>query len=255
MGHTIVDDGSSDGTRAAVEEAFPKVDIVPGTGGLFWAGGMRHGWDQAVRHKKFDYLLVYNDDVHLRQDAVARLLGSSLSYQKTRGPDPHVVVGGFVDQDGKTSYGGLVRCSSWNPVRFKVVEPPGKEYRMVDTMNMNACLISREALDLVGFLSSHYRHSGADVDYGLRLRRSEGTVVLAPGYVGQCDRNSVIGSANEPDITLLERVRRLHGVKEKPFRQRLHHYKQHAGRIWLPLLLWFYFKEIPFRHIRLKFHR
>ena len=63
--HVIVDDGSTDGTFNAVRHQFPDVEIVKGSGQLFWAGGMRYGWEQLVRLKTFDFLFVYNDDVNL----------------------------------------------------------------------------------------------------------------------------------------------------------------------------------------------
>ena len=37
----LVDDGSTDGTGAAVAEQFPEVKLLQGDGQLFWAGGMR----------------------------------------------------------------------------------------------------------------------------------------------------------------------------------------------------------------------
>ena len=37
----LFDDGSTDGTAAAVRRAHPQVDILPGTGDAYWAGGMR----------------------------------------------------------------------------------------------------------------------------------------------------------------------------------------------------------------------
>ena len=81
--HVLVDDGSTDGTAAAVAERFPDVEIVPGAGKLFWAGGMRYGWEQAVRGKMFDYLLVYNDDVRLETSALQQLLETSEEYGST----------------------------------------------------------------------------------------------------------------------------------------------------------------------------
>ena len=43
----LVDDNSSDGTTEAVRSHYPSVNIIKGTGQLFWAGGMRTAWREA----------------------------------------------------------------------------------------------------------------------------------------------------------------------------------------------------------------
>lgn len=248
MGHTIVDDGSSDGTSEAVKKTFPDVEIVHGDGGLFWAGGMRYGWNESVKDKSFDYLLVYNDDVCLHADTVARLLKTGRTYLDNGGKKAHAVVGAFKDGDGKTSYGGVVRHSLWHPLRFRQVDPPEVGYMFVDTMNMNACIVSKAAVEDVGFLSDFFKHSGADYEYGLKLRKSGGVVLLISGYVGECNRNDEKGSSSESGVSLLERWRRLVSTKEQPPKQRAKYYKEHGGPFWLLYFLLPYITLI-FKHV------
>ena len=67
----LVDDGSSDGTGARVKERFPSVNVIRGTGSLYWARGMRLAWERAVEsHEHYDYFLWLNDDVVLRSDGI-----------------------------------------------------------------------------------------------------------------------------------------------------------------------------------------
>ena len=73
----LVDDGSSDGTSDMVESTFPDVTVLKGTGDLFWAGGMRFGWEHYVKQQDFDFLLVFNDDVLLLPDALNTILATS----------------------------------------------------------------------------------------------------------------------------------------------------------------------------------
>lgn len=231
--HVIVDDGSTDGTSEAVAEQFPDVEIVPGTGGLFWAGGMRYGWEQAVRGKVFDYLLVYNDDVRLELDALSRLMEASGRFVADGGGVDHVVVAAFCGKNGKTSYSGLVRSSRWHPLRFEQVDPPEEGYREVDTLNMNACLMRHEALERAGFLSDYFVHGGADFEYGVKLKKAGGRIFLVAGYVGVCERNEEQDQYMASSSSLLDCYRRLLDFRKQPVSQRFKYYSRHGGVLWL----------------------
>lgn len=227
----LVDDGSTDGTAAAVRSEYPDVNIVEGAGDLFWAGGMRYGWEQYVQHQVFDYLLVFNDDVELYPNAIVKLL-SAASELEADGATAFVVAGAFSNPDtGGTSYGGVVRKSWWHPLRFKKINP-GNELQECATSNMNLTLISHKALSLVGFLSPEFVHKAADYDFGLRLSKAGGKVVLASSYVGECHTNPVSGTVYEPGILFRERWRRLTSIKGNPPKLRALYYRRHGGRFW-----------------------
>lgn len=246
MGHTVVDDGSSDGTSEAVKEAFPDVEIVLGDGGLFWAGGMRYGWNESVKDKSFDYLLVYNDDVRLHDDALTRLLRAGKSLLNDGGPKEHAVVGVFLDDEGNTSYGGVVHKSRWHPLRFRRVDPSAESYTLVDTMNMNACLISKQALEKAGFLCRHFVHSGADYDFGLRLKKMGGAVIQGPQYAGLCNRNDIDDAITNSTDSIRLQYKKLLGPKGEPFGQRMIYYARHGGVFWAVWLVSPYIL-LPFR--------
>src|SRR5947209_5393100 len=57
-----VDDMSTDHTRAVLESFGDQVEVIRGTGNLYWAGGMRLAEDYAARWSP-DYYLWFNDDV------------------------------------------------------------------------------------------------------------------------------------------------------------------------------------------------
>ena len=250
--HVLVEDGSTDGTAAAVAERFPDVEIVPGAGKLFWAGGMRYGWEQAVRGKMFDYLLVYNDDVRLETSALQRLLKTSEEYVADGGVAEHVVVGAFRSSTcEETTYSGVVRSSRWHPLRFRKVDPLEKNYQIVDTVNMNSCLITKKALALVGFLSSFYNHGGADYEYGLKLRKSGGSIILAPGYSGICDRNYEQDNFISNSSSLKEAYYKLLSTKNQPFKQRLSYFKRHGGRMWV-IYFWAPYLTMPVKYLKQK---
>jgi len=245
--HTIVDDGSIDETYDVVGKLFPETEVLKGSGSLFWAGGMRYGWQSSLRYRVFDYLFLYNDDVTLCKDAIRRLVASSQKFSENFPERSHVVTGTFVDKNGDLSYGGVVRCSDWHPLRFKLKEPSRSENRIVDTLNMNACLMPRSTIQDVGFLSEFFVHGGADYEFGLKLKKKGGVTLLAPGVIGTCERNSLEGTSCEQGINLLERYRRLLSLKEQPVLQRFAYFKRHGGLLW-PLLFLSPYVTLLFRH-------
>lgn len=252
MRHIIVDDGCEDGTVAAVNENYPEVEVVPGSGQLFWAGGMRYGWEHAVKGTVFDYLFVYNDDVALQRSAIRDLIETSQLYVTDGGVEAHVVVGSFAsERDGSTTYGGLVRSSRFNPLRFERVTPPEGRYALVDTMNMNACLIKKAALDLVGFFPDYFVHGGADFDFGLRLRQHGGAVVVEPRYAGVCERNDESDNFIESSVSLLDCYRRFLNVKKCPIGQSFSYYRNHGGILW-PLFWIAPYLALPAYYLKVK---
>jgi len=231
---TIVDDGSRDGTTEAVRQRFPQVDIVSGDGSLFWAGGMRHGWRTAVRHKIFDKLLVFNDDVRLQRDAVSMLLDVDSRARLLNGPLT-VVSGAFTDESGtRFTYGGYRRKPGWHPLRFERAPPNGSPM-VIDTLNMNCALIARETLEAVGFLADHFHHCGADVDYGLRVRKAGGSVWLTAEPIGTCqDRPNPLKPDNG-HLSFVKRWRIMTGPKGQSLAERARFCRDHGGPLW-PLL-------------------
>jgi len=69
----LTDDASTDGTGEAVREQYPQVHILHGDGNLFWCGGMRLAWQEAMKHEP-DHYLWLNDDTMLTQDALQPML-------------------------------------------------------------------------------------------------------------------------------------------------------------------------------------
>ena len=57
----IVDDGSTDGTSDYFKKNFPKIDILQGTGNLYWGGAINYGIIKK-KSKINDWLLIVNND-------------------------------------------------------------------------------------------------------------------------------------------------------------------------------------------------
>ena len=183
----LVDDGSTDGTREAVQQTYPQVKILPGDGNLFWNGGMRKAFAEAIK-QDYDYYLWLNDDTQLYSEALNTLLATSRQLAE-QGKSCSIVVGSAQDpHNGIHTYGGVVQAHWWHPFHFRKLKPT-ETIQRCDTMNGNCVLIPRKVVQLVGNLDPTLSHYAADYDYGLRARKQGCTVWIAPGYTGTCARN------------------------------------------------------------------
>jgi len=215
----LTDDASSDGTAAAVRQAYPSVHLFHGTGNLFWAGGMRFTWKKALSSGA-DFYLLLNDDTVLRQNAVEILL-RHCHYTA----DPCICIGSTVDQfTGKTSYGGsqLTAKRRW---KSSLIDAP-EQFRKCDFGNANIMLVPKEIVQKIGILSDHYTHSLADYDYTLRARQSGFEVLIAPGFLGACvdDHGNNWKSKN---TSLKERIAYLMSPKGLAYKEYLKFIRDH----------------------------
>ena len=165
----LVDDASPDGTGRKVKEKFPQVNIVQSNGGLFWCKGMRLAWDVAASKGNFDFYLWLNDDVVLKQGALAGLIED---WERTKG----VVVGTFSSDEGEceVSYGATRKMPDGTP-------------RIADAgMNGNLVLVPREVYERVGPICGTYHHQYGDYDYGWLLRRNGLEFYASSRFCGVC---------------------------------------------------------------------
>lgn len=231
----LVDDASSDGTADAVRSRYPAVDLVAGSGSLYWGAGMALAERTALARDP-DALLWLNDDVVLKPDAVARLGAVAAT--------DAIAVGALADPDtGETTYSG-VRINGRHPLRVNRVEP-GSEPVAVDTFNGNAVLVPKSAQELVGPLDAELGHGAADFDYGLRAARVGVERRLCPGHVGTCARDSAPDAWANPSLSVRGRLRELLGPKGYPPRSRARYLRRHGGRAWPLYWLAPYVRALP----------
>ncbi len=241
----LVDDGSQDGTAAAVQQHFPAVQLLEGNGRLFWNGGMRKCW-LAAMVSPADFYLWLNDDVTLLPDAVQRLVDCYDRHhpgQTGAAPEQvgHFCVGAVVGtmQDPQQhifSYGGRRAASRWLPLNIGPVVTPGDTAQLCDYVNGNLCLIPAQAAQTIGILSDRFTHSMGDFDYSIRLRRAGFALLIAPGLFGACALNPLKGSIKDVSVPMAERVRWMTlPTKCPPLPEWLYFIRQYGGLFW-PLL-------------------
>ncbi|MCL6266231.1 glycosyltransferase family 2 protein [Flagellimonas myxillae] len=220
----LTDDGSSDGTSEAVAANFPDAKILEGTGSLYWAGGMRNSWGEAVKGD-YDAYLLLNDDTNVSPnlfDAVAKTHEFCLSNFGKGG----IYVGTTVDADTKkVTYGGSLFK---NRFLAKISRIQPKDHPVPCHLgNANIMWVSKNVVDDVGILSEGYVHGMADYDYTLKANKKNLPSLVMPGIVGECTNDH-----NDPyqkffKLSLKERFKMLYNPIGFDFVSQTYHMRKH----------------------------
>ncbi|MBN1126160.1 MAG: glycosyltransferase family 2 protein [Sedimentisphaerales bacterium] len=225
----LVDDGCTDGTGDAVRKQFPGVRVLQGDGNLYWCGGMRFAWTEAMK-EDYDAYLWLNDDTILLSGAFETMLATACEVRASEGHDG-IIVGSCRDpKTGKHTYGGRIKRNR----RSRLPDQPrlpGDRVLPCDTMNGNLVLVPREVVTRLGNLSPEFIHTRGDVDYGLRARAKGISIWMAPNYIGECSANPAAGWTL-PSMRLLDRIRIMNSPKGLPPKEWLIFTKRHTGFLW-----------------------
>lgn len=238
----VVDDASTDGTAAAIRSEYPWVEVIDGSGALFWNRGMYVGFRVALQ-RSADYYLWLNDDTVLVADALRSLLQQSEQLRRAEGT-PVIVVGATAERSsGQVTYGGRVRRSRWRRFNYELV---WDEKRPVpcEAIEGNCVLIPSEVAQAVGNLDPSFEHAMGDTDYGLRVLRAGFRSFVAAGIVGYCSDNSTAGTYQDDSLSLRRRWQLLLGHKGLPMRSWLHFTRRHGGLLWPLYFSWPYLRWI-----------
>jgi GT2 family glycosyltransferase len=227
----LVDDGCTDGTGAAVRKDFPEITVLPGSGELYWGGGMRLAFGEA-QNKDYDFYLWLNDDSLLYPLAVRTMYDTS-RYLKIKAGKDNIVTGAMRNATtGALTYGGSTKLGAWSPLSYTLVKPSDKP-QPCDVINGNCVLVPRNIAAIVGNLSEDFTHGGGDYDYSLRAGEHGFASWLAPGYMGTCSRNTLKGSLIDNSLPLRKRVDSLARPNTMiPAEEWMLFVKRHGGRLW-----------------------
>ncbi|GGD03526.1 glycosyltransferase family 2 protein [Hyunsoonleella pacifica] len=194
----LVDDGSTDGTGASVREQFPRVNVIQGTGSLYWNGGMHLAWKTASKHDKYDYYILLNDDTFLYPDALQEMLESALE------EDNNVVVCGAFksEKTGAFTYGGQTKKG--HPII------PNGTIQECHNINGNCLLVPKKVYDLVGNLDPIFPHAIGDFDYGHRALAKGFKLITTKRYLGSCESNDYLPKWCYSHVPFKERLKALY---------------------------------------------
>jgi len=219
----LTDDNSIDGTVKSILEIFPDAYIYHGNGSLFWAGGMRNSWNEAIK-KKFDYFLLLNDDTVLHVNAISVLLETS---ERVFAKDlkPAICIGSTSDFiTREISYGGK-KLLSKSYLKSQIVFSK-TEILECDLGNANIMLVPKAIVNKIGILSDKFTHGIADYDYTLKAKKSGFGVYVAPGVLGQCTDDHG-NNWKSKSTKLTERIKYLKSPKGLAYKEYLYFIRTH----------------------------
>lgn len=179
----LVDDASPDKTDERVKAAYPQVNVIQGTGNLFWCKGMRLAWDKAAEAEDYDFYLWLNDDTMLYDGALKCMIEDYQSVA-TEEDQLHTIVGSFVTapESDFISYG------TENKNTGRII-PNGKPQKVTGMLAGNCVLIPRSVYRAIGPIYGGFNHGGGDYDYAFRMHKNNIPFYCASKILGWCKAN------------------------------------------------------------------
>lgn len=218
----VVDDGSSDGTTAAINEQFPDVEVLQGTGDLFFTKGT----NKAVAHaltKDPDYILGINDDSIFHEQFLQRLVRCARE-------NPRSVVGSVLllwDQPHRVAQVGA-RWQTWYggwrmPHHYSVFDLP-KEPFDVDIIVGNCVMYPAAAIREVGLMKeAPFRYGFGDLEWTPRMKRAGWRLLIEPRSLMWFEPNTLPPSPSEMPVGKLLKML---------FRNRIHPHNLRNQFFW-----------------------
>lgn len=212
----IADDNSSDGTKKALEQ-LDNVQILSGNGSLFYSGGMRLAIGEALKaNEEYDYCMLFNDDVAFFDGAIEILSHKS---------NQCIWVGPTCDEQGKLSYGGVIKKSLIRP-KTEIVMASSKDGLKCHTFNANCVLIPWIIFRRIGNMDVAYSHSLGDFDYGFHASKIGVEIRVSDTYVGKCCDNPASGSWRDKTLPRKKRLKLKESPKGLPRREWFHYLRK-----------------------------
>lgn len=188
----LTDDGCTDGTAEAVKKlcSNEELHIIQGTGNLFWAGGMRAAWQEAINGQKdWDFFLLLNDDTTIQPNTFTELLNTHKHAIKTNGKSG-IYSGVCTDSSGENITYGAHEYGKSIISGSRIMQPTGHPHPCTMT-NANILLIASDVVKTIGIFSEEYTHSGADWAYGIEASRKGFPVYITAQPCGICDNDHI----------------------------------------------------------------
>lgn len=167
----VVDNGSSDGSWEAIEEAFPEVRQLKVEENRGIANGLNHGVRWALDHG-YEYLLIANNDIEVAPDLLSEFVAVAEADPKAGIVGPKAYY--YWDRKRIWSAGGILRFRESVTRERGMGKIDDGRYdgtEVVDYVNGCAALIRAPVMREVGPFDPVYIVSVEDADWCVRMKR------------------------------------------------------------------------------------
>ena len=170
----LVDNGSTDGSIAAIRARFPALTVIENGKNLGFAAGNNVGLKYAREHAA-DYMMLLNNDIKAAPDLLDRMVEVAEQYPQIGmlGPAIHDF------EDRPNNVGWLFKPRWGYSIRVRAEEGHGRDIVDVHTISGCALMIRRAVYDKIGGLDERLFFLVEDVEWGLRCREAGYRVVTA----------------------------------------------------------------------------
>lgn len=201
----ICDDGSTDGTSEVLAREYPHVLVIPGTGNLWWTGGI----NRCVSHvlqvaADDDYVLTINNDVTVPEWYLAQKVARAQEY-------PGSIIGSlcvYMDKPDQIETSGFVMDLSTGTGRSltKSGDQRSPQYRGMEQVTYvpgKGVLIPVRVYKEIGIYDeARLPHYHADADFCIRASKAGVPVFIDFDSVVFSDVNIKNMSLPDRDVTL-----------------------------------------------------
>ena len=179
----LVDDASPDKTGEKVKATYPQVNVIQGTGTLFWCRGMRLAWDKAAEAYDYDFYLWLNDDTMLNAGALTCVLKD---YETVATPEQpaRTIVGSFTTSPTSD----FISYGTENKGAGRVV-PNGKPQEATGMLAGNFVLVHKTVYQIIGPICGKFYHGYGDYDYAYLMHENKVPFYCASKVLGWCSAN------------------------------------------------------------------
>lgn len=184
----VVDDGSTDGTSEAIATEFPEVEIIPGSGDLWYTAATNLGIETAMQYRP-DYVLACNDDSIFDPASIRSLVECAERY-------PRSVIGAVLfDRESPDKVfqvspkwelwkGGF---QHWHQQTIRTI--PDQPWE-VELIVGNCVLYPAEAIKEAGLMDQKHLIQYGDAEYTPRMRRMGWRLLIEPRAKVFCEPNT-----------------------------------------------------------------
>jgi len=234
----LVDDGSLDFTKEYVGLNFPRVNIITGSGNLYWAAGMALA-ESSIRNPS-GWTLWLNDDVILNSESLnfCELIETS--------DKNSILVGQISDQLGNFLYGGKFQLNFLKD-NLKSIQIESNKNLKPKTFNGNFVLMPLRVRQKIGPIDGGFSHGYADIDYGLRATKLGINIQIIPGYVAQSLGLSEYGVT--PERNSFNQL--IKSPKGQPLSDQLRFFRRHAKFVWIIYVLLPFIRVLKYKLVKI----